>query len=70
MREPGPTRVSVILTLVLVGWIKMPRGTEIGRSPGDIVLDEDPSSHPNGKGHNTLTFRPKSIVAKRLNRSR
>jgi len=27
----------------MVGWIKMPLGTEIGLSPGHIVLDGDPA---------------------------
>jgi len=45
----------------------MPLGTEVGLSQGDIVLDGDPTSpHPHGKGH---TFRPMSIVAKRLDGS-
>jgi len=26
-----------------VGWIKMPLGTEVGLSPGDVVLDRDPA---------------------------
>jgi len=32
------------------GWIKVPLGTEIGRSPRDIVLDGDPAPPPL-KGH-------------------
>jgi len=28
------------------GWLKMPLGTEIGLSPGDIVLDGDPAPPP------------------------
>jgi len=28
------------------GWIKMPLGTEVGLSPGNIVLDGDPASPP------------------------
>ena len=39
------------------GWIKMVLGMEIGLSPGDFVLDEDPS--PPQKGASLLTnFRP------------
>jgi len=45
------------------GWIKMPLGTEIGLSPGHIVLDGDPAPH--GKGTAAPTFRPMFIVAKR-----
>jgi len=29
----------------MVGWIKMPLGIEVGLSPGDMVLDEDPAPH-------------------------
>jgi len=43
------------------GWIKMVVGMEVGPSPGDFVLDEDPAPLP--------SFRPISIVAKRLNAS-
>ena len=50
------------------GWIKMPLGTEVGLGPGDIVLDGDPASPI--KGHSLRTFRPMSIVAKRLERSK
>ena len=62
----GTIVLSVYLSLTLVycgqmvGWIKMPLGTEVGLAPGDIVLDGDPqvegrSSRP--------TFRPMSISA-------
>jgi len=37
-------------------WIKMPLGTEIGLSPGDIVLDGDPSSLPLTKGDTSPQF--------------
>ena len=30
----------------MVGWIKMPLSTEVGLSPGDIVLDGDPAAPP------------------------
>ena len=39
--------LSICLSLTLVycgqtvGWTKMPRGTEVGLGPGDIVLDRD-----------------------------
>jgi len=43
-------------------------GTEVGLSPGDFVLDEDPALPI--KGANPLPgFRSISIVAKRLNAS-
>jgi len=36
---------------IVVGWIKMPLGTEVGLGPGDIVLDGDPAPH--GQGHSS-----------------
>jgi len=36
------------------GWIKMPLGTEVGLSPGNIVLDENPAP-PTQKGHSGPT---------------
>ena len=51
------------------GWIKMPRGVEVGLGPGHIVLDGDPA--PAKKWHSThLTFWPMSTVARRLDGSR
>jgi len=48
------------------GWINMPLGREVGLGPGDIVLNDDPAQLP-PKGCTALpTFRPVSIVAKRL----
>ena len=42
--------VCLSVTLVYcgetVGWIKVPLGTQIGLSPGNSVLDEDPASPP------------------------
>jgi len=46
------------------GCIKMPLGMEVGLRPGDFVLDGDPAPTP--KGAEPPTFRPTSIVAKRL----
>jgi len=51
------------------GWINMPLGTEVGLGPGHTVLDEDGALPPK-KGAQTLNFRPKSAVAKRLDGSR
>ena len=49
------------------GWIRIPLCTKVGLVPGDIVLDGDPA--PAGKGaQQPHTFRPMSIVAKRLDR--
>jgi len=36
----------------MVGWVKMPRGTEVGLGPGHIVLDQDPAP-PHRKGHSS-----------------
>jgi len=43
-------------------FIKMPVGTVVGLSPGDIVLDGAPSSPK--KAARPPTFQPMSIVAK------
>jgi len=67
LRDRRPVCLSVTLVYCsrTVGWIKMPLGTEVGLGPGDIVLDGDPA--PPWKGAQQLpTFRPMSIVAKRL----
>jgi len=47
-----------------VGWIKVPLGMEVG--PGHIVLDGNPA--PQKGGAIDPTFRPMSIVVKRLDR--
>jgi len=41
----------------MVGWIKMPRGREVGLHPSNIVLDGDPSSIPK-KGAEPPIFGP------------
>jgi len=53
LSDPCPVCLLVLfVTLVYhgqtAGWIRMPVGTEIGLSPGNIVLDGDQSPH--GKG--------------------
>jgi len=57
----------------------MPLGTDVGLSPGHIVLDGDPAApspertteqQRPGTAAIPVTFRPMSIVAKRLDRSR
>jgi len=57
----GPLTVLSVLYLSVtvycrqtVGWIKMPLGTEVGRGPGDIVLNGD--QLPHGKRHSSLHF--------------
>jgi len=47
-------------------WIKMPLGMEVGLGPGDFVLDRDSPPHPQKGGRAPSSFRPVSIVAKRL----
>jgi len=46
----------------MAGWMKISLDMEVGISPGNFVLHGDPA-HPVQKGH---SFRPMSIVAKRL----
>ena len=48
------------------GCIKMPLGTEVGFGPADIVLDGDLAPPPQKGTQQPPTFRPMSIVAKRL----
>jgi len=61
---PSPQFSAHVCCGLTAGWIKMPLGTEVGLGLGHIVLDED--SAPPTKGHSTPTFRPMSIVARRL----
>jgi len=51
-----------------VGRIKMKLGTQVGLGPGHIVLDGDPAPPP--KGAQPPNFRPISVAAKWLHRSR
>jgi len=46
----------------------MPLGMEVGLDPDDIVLEGNPSPSP--KRDRAFNFRPISVVAKRLHRSR
>jgi len=52
----------------IVGWIKMKLGTQVGLSPGHIVLDGDPAPLPQ-KVKNS-NFRPISVVTQWLHGSR
>jgi len=55
---------------VVAKWLdgSMPLGMEVGQGPGHIVLDGDPVAPKRSTA--TPTFRPMSVVAKRLDRSR
>jgi len=57
--------VTLVCCGQTVGWIKMPFGTEVGLGPGHVVLDGDPAP-PRKGAQQPPTFRPMSIVAKRL----
>ena len=48
-----------------VGWIEMKFGMQVGLGPGHIVLDGDPAPPPQ-RDTASPNFRPKFIVAKRL----
>ena len=52
------------------GWIKLPHGREVGLGPRDIVLDGNPAPLPKKGAEPLPNFRPMSIVAKRLGRSK
>jgi len=56
--------VAKRLYAVLISILRMPLGTEVGLSLGDIVLDGYPAPPPI-KGHSP-NFRPMSVMAKRL----
>jgi len=47
----------------MAGWIKTSLATEVGRGPGDIVLDGDPTPPKRGTAP---TFLSMYIVAKQL----
>ena len=68
-KEGGTPKFSAHICGQTAGWIKMALGTEIGLDPSDIVFDGDPAPPPQ-KGGIAPNFRPKSIVAKRLDGSR
>ena len=60
LRDRYPVCLSVTLVYCgqMVGWIKMPLGTEVGLGPGGIVLDGDPAPHGEGHSSPSPTFRP------------
>ena len=69
----GPLSCLSVLSVTLVycgqtvGWIKIPRATEVGLGPGHIVLDGDPAAP--WKGHSSLPhFRNLRMQASPINR--
>jgi len=48
------------------GWIRMPLAMEIVLGPGQIVIDGDTVPPPYKRHSSPPTFRPMSVVAKRL----
>ena len=68
----SPTQFSAhVCCGQMAAWIKMPLGMELGLSPGYFVLDGDPAVPSPKRGQSLLpSFRPISIVAKRLHASR
>jgi len=61
--------VTLVYCGQTVGWIKKKLGMKVGLGAGHIVLDEDPATLPKG-AQPPPNFRPMSVVAKRLDRSR
>ena len=47
-----PVSITPVYPGQTVGWIRMPRGVEVGLDPGDIVLDGDPAL-PTEKRHSS-----------------
>jgi len=66
LRDHCPVCLSVTLVYCgqMVGWIKLPLGTEIGLGPGNVAIDWD-RAPPTESITAARTFRPMSIVAKR-----
>jgi len=63
---PSCLSVTLMHCGQMVGWIKMPLGTEMGLGPGHIVLNGNPAPLPPKKGAQQFrNFRHISIVAKR-----
>ena len=58
------SRWTLVYSGQTAGWIRMTLGTEVDLGPGQTVLDGDAA--PNKRGTVAPTFRPMSIVAKRL----
>ena len=62
----SPPTIRPMSIVAMARWIEMPLCTsEVGLSPGHIVLDGDPAPPERGKAP-PPTFRPMCIVAKRL----
>jgi len=64
---PSPKKGAHVYCGQTAGWIKIVLDTEVGLSPGDlVVLDGDPAPTQKGGRAASPNFRPMSIVAKRL----
>ena len=61
----GLSRISGVVPTY--GWIKVSLGMEVGLVPGHMVLDE--TQLPHKRDPAAPTFRPISVVAKRLDGS-
>ena len=63
VHSPLPQFSAHVYCGQMAGFIRIPLGTEVGLSPGDIVLDGDPA--PPAKNDSPPIFGP-CLVAKRL----
>jgi len=60
--EPPPQFSAHVYHGQTAGWMKIPLSTEVGLSPGLVVLDRDPALPAKG-ARQSPSFRPMSIVA-------
>jgi len=68
--EPPPQFSAHVHCGQTAGWIKTALGTEVGPGPGHIVLDGDAAPLSKKAAVPLPSFRPISIVAKRLHASK
>jgi len=69
-QSPLPQLSTHVYCGQTAGYITMRLGTEVGVSPGDFVIDRDPALSPITWRSPPPNFRPMSIAAKWLDRSR
>jgi len=67
---PPPQFSAYVYYAETAGCIKMTLGTEVDLDSSDIVLDGNPASPSPKRGSRAPSFRPISIVVKRLYGSR